>query len=94
MCGTKDAAQCFDVASEKVMTAVGYGTGKCSACLCHSSAVTMCVFRHGDDFVLSGMKTQQRIRGYLIVTALGDVTKGQDIEQDCEMCQTYIRIGT
>ena len=28
--GTKDAAQCFDVASENVMTTMGYATDKCS----------------------------------------------------------------
>ena len=54
MCGTKDAAQCFDVANENAMTAMGYDTDKLSFCLHHSSAVGMSVFRHGDDFVVSG----------------------------------------
>ena len=49
--GTKDAARCFDVASENAMTAMGYDTGKFSPCLYNSSAVAMSVFRHGDDFV-------------------------------------------
>ena len=52
MQGTKDAAQCFDVASENAMTAMGYDTGTFSPCLYHSSAVDMSVFRHGDDFVV------------------------------------------
>ena len=30
MYGMRDAAQCFDVASEKAMTAMGYDTGKFS----------------------------------------------------------------
>ena len=57
MCGTKDAAQCFDVASENAMTAMGYDTGKFSPCDYHSSAVAMSVFRHGDDYVVSGTRT-------------------------------------
>ena len=59
MYGIKDAAQCFDVASENAMTAMGYDMGKFSLCLYHSSAVDMSVFRHGDDFVVSGTRTQQ-----------------------------------
>ena len=43
MCGTRDAAQCFDVASENAMTAMGYDTGKFSPCLYHSTAVAMSV---------------------------------------------------
>ena len=84
MFGTKDAAQCFDVASENAMTAMEYDT-----CLYHSSAVDKSVFRHGDDFVASGTRTQQKefeehLSKYLIVkhlpilgpcTALGDVTE-------------------
>ena len=49
MCGTKDAAQCFDVAGESAMTAMGYDTGKFSPCLYQSSAVDMSFCRHGDD---------------------------------------------
>ena len=41
MCGTKDAAQCFDVASENAMTAMGYDTAKFSPCVYHSSAVDL-----------------------------------------------------
>ena len=78
MYGTKDAAQRFDVASETVMTAMGYDTGKFSPCRHHSSAVAMCVFRHCDDFVVSGTRTQQHLFKHLIVkhlAALGDVTE-------------------
>ena len=60
MYGTMDAAQCFDVASENAMTAMGYDTGKFSPCLSRSSAVDMSVFRHGDDFVVSGTRTQKK----------------------------------
>ena len=55
MYGTTDAAQCFDVA-----TAMGFDTGEVSPCLYHSSAADMPVLRHGDDFVVSGTRTQQR----------------------------------
>ena len=89
MYGTKDAAQRFDVASQNAMTAMGYDTSKFSLCLFHSSAVDMSVFRHGDDFVVSGTRTQQKefeeqLSNHLIVkhlatlgpcTALGDVTE-------------------
>ena len=60
MCGTTDAAQCFDVASENAMTAAGCDTGKFTLCLYRSSAVEMSVFRHGDDFVVSGTRIQQK----------------------------------
>ena len=48
MYGTKDAAQCFDVASENAMTAMEFTTGTFSLCLDHSSASDTSVFRHGD----------------------------------------------
>ena len=61
MHGMQDAAQCFDVASENVMTAMGHDTGQILALsLDHSSAVALSVFRHGDDFVVSGTRTQQK----------------------------------
>ena len=89
MYGTKDAAQPFDVASENAVTAMGCDTGQFSPCLHHSSAVAMSVFRHGDDCVVSGTRTQQKqfeeqVSKHLIVmhlatlgpcTALGDVTE-------------------
>ena len=64
----------------------------------------MSVFKHGDDFVVSGTRKQQRefeekLYKHLIVkhlaklgpcTALGDVTRGQNTEQDCEMGQTHM----
>ena len=89
MYGTKDAAQYFDIASENVMTAMGYDTGKFSPCLYHSSAVDMSVFRHGDDFEVWGTRTQQKafeeqLSKHVNVkhlatlgpsTALGDVTE-------------------
>ena len=58
MCGTKDAAQRFDVASENAMTALRNDTGKFSPCLYRSNAADMSVFRHGDDFVVSGTRKQ------------------------------------
>ena len=87
--GTEDAAQCFDVASENAMSAMGIRHGQVSLCLYHSSAVDMSVFRHGDDFVVSGTRTQlkefeEQVSKKLIVkhlgtlgpcTALGDVTE-------------------
>ena len=57
---TNDAAQCFDVASENAMTAMEYDTGKFSPYLYHSIAVAMSVFRLGDDFVVSGTRTQRK----------------------------------
>ena len=60
MYGTKDAAQSFDAASENAIPAMGYDTSKFSPCLYHSSADDMSVFRHGDDFVMSGTRTQQK----------------------------------
>ena len=87
MYGTKDAAQCFDVASENAMTALGYDTGKFSPCLYRSSAADMSVFRV--SFVVSGTRKQQRefeeqLSKHLIVkhlatlrpcSALADVTE-------------------
>ena len=94
MYGTKDAAQYFDVASENAMTATGNDTGKISPCLYHPSAVDMSVFRHGDGFVVSGTRTQQKQFKEAIVQAschtgtmqsAGTCHRSQDTEQDCEM---------
>ena len=71
------------------MTAMGHDTGKFSPCLYHSSAVAMSMFRHGDNFVVLGTRTQQKefeehLSKHLIVkhlatlgscTAPGDVTE-------------------
>ena len=89
MYGTKDEAQCFDVATETVLTAMGFDTGTFSPCPYHPSAADMSVFRHVDDFEVSGTRTQQKefeeqLSKHLIVrhlatlrpcTALGDVTE-------------------
>ena len=64
MFGTKDAAQCFDVASENAMTAMGLDTVNFPTFLHHSTAVVMSVFRHGDDFVGVGHEnTTKGVRG-------------------------------
>ena len=60
MSGTKGAAQCFDVATETVLTAMGFDTGTFLPCPYQSSAADMSVFRHGDDFEVSGTRTQQK----------------------------------
>ena len=67
----------------------------------------MSVFRHGDDSVVSGTRTQQKEvkeqwSEHLLVKHLATLTmhsagrrhRGQGAEQDCEMGQTSIRIGT
>ena len=74
------------------MTAMGYDTGKFSPCLFHSSAVAMSVFRHGDDFVVSGTRTEQKEFDEQVSKHL--IVKHQDTEQNCEMGQTSIRMGT
>ena len=105
---TKDTAQCFDVASENAMTATGYETDKFSRRLYHKSASDMSVVRHGDDFVVSGTRTQQKdVRGTVVQTShrqaachtgtmhsTGKCHRGQDTEQDCDMGQTSIWLGT
>ena len=84
MYGTKDAAQCFDVASENAMTAMGYDTGKVSPCMYHASAAAMSVFTHDEDLVVSCTRTLQkefeeqlskRLATLGPRTALGDVTE-------------------
>ena len=56
--------------------------GKFSPCLYHSSAVDKSVFRHGDDFVVSGTRTQQEeIEGQLC--ELGQSPHGSGRER-CE----------
>ena len=105
--GTKDAAQCFDVATETVLTAMGFDTGIFSPCPCHPSAADMSVFRHGDDFEVSGTRTQQKEFEEQTVQASHRQAscntgthstwgrhRSQDIEQDCKIAQTSIRIGT
>ena len=108
MYGTKNAAQCFDVASENAMTAMGHDTGPFSHCLYPSSAADTSVFRHGDDFVVSGrehnkQEFEEKLSKHLIVkhlatfgpcTALGDVTEVRILKQDCDVGQNSIPIGT
>ena len=87
---TSDAAQCFDVASENAMTAMGFDTGSFSPCLYHSSAADMSVFRHGDFFLWREAREhkqkefEEQVSKHLTVkhlltlgpcTALGDVTE-------------------
>ena len=59
MYGTKDAAQCFDVACENAMAKMGYTIGLFSPCLYLHKTENVAVFRHGDDFVVFGTRTQQ-----------------------------------
>ena len=108
MYGTKDAAHCFDVASENALIAMGYDTGQFSPCLYHSSAVGMSVFRHGDDFVVAGTRTQQKEFEEQLskrsqrqaschtgtMHSIGRCHGGQDTEEDCETGQNSLRIGT
>ena len=44
----------------RMLCQMGFDTGVFSPCLYHSSAVDTSVFRHGDDFVVSGTRTQQK----------------------------------
>ena len=108
MYGTKDVAQYVDVASENAVTAMGFDTSTFSPCLHHSSAADMSVFRHGDDFVVSGTRAQQKnfevelskplIVKHLATSGTMHSTSGrhrsQKIEQVCEMGHTSIWIGT
>ena len=50
--GTKDASQCFDVASENAVTAMGYDTGQVFAL----SLTIRAQVKYGDDFVVSGTR--------------------------------------
>ena len=96
MYGTKDTV--LDDASENAMTAI-----KSSLCLYHSSAVAMSVSRHGDDFVVSGTRTQPKEfeeqvskKGISSSSILPhwDHAQHRETSQDCEMGQTSVRIGT
>ena len=89
------------------MTVTGYDTGKLSPCPYHSSAVAMSVFRHGDDFVVSGTRTQpKRIRGTIVQTSHRQASchtgtihsterlhRSQDTEHNCEMGQSSYGSG-
>ena len=59
MYGTKDAAQCFDLAVEEAMTTMGCKVGEFLPCLYHHPQTHVQVFRHGDDFVVLGSRQQQ-----------------------------------
>ena len=59
MYGTKDAAQCFDVACENAIAQMGYTIGLFSPCLYLHKTKNVAVFRHGDDFVVCGTRIQQ-----------------------------------
>ena len=85
--GTKDAAQCFDVASENAMTAMDAAWASCRLvciiraqlpCLCSDTVTTLCCGARGHN-----KKIEEQMSNHLIVkhlatlgpcTALGDVT--------------------
>ena len=79
--GTKDAAQCFDVASENIMTAMGYDTARFRfvciirlqlTCLCSDTATTLFC---GVEELLSKHLIVKHFATLGPCTALGDVTE-------------------
>ena len=58
MYGTQDAAQCFDNLVEEIMLKLGYEVGVYNPCLYHHPRKGTAVYRHGDDFVVVGTRTQ------------------------------------
>ena len=58
MYGTKDAAQCFDLACEKAMEQLGFKVGLFNPCLYYKPDTGESVFRHGDDFIMLGTRHQ------------------------------------
>ena len=58
MYGLRDAGAAFDKKIESVMEQLGYRVGLFNPCLCFSETTGVCVFRHGDDFVVKGTRAQ------------------------------------
>ena len=50
MCGTKDAAQCFDLYCDRTMEQLDYRIGGCNSCKHKHAVKDIRVLRHGDDF--------------------------------------------
>ena len=84
MYGTKDAAQCFNVASENALTGMSFATDTFSSCLHHSSAADMSGFRHGDHFVVPGTRTQPKA---------GDKRAPADVMTSIELTLTALHIA-
>ena len=90
------------------MTAMSFTTGTFSLCLCYASDSEMFVFRHGDDFVVSGTRPKQmefekqsaQTSHRQALSKLGTVystwrrQRGQDLEQGFEMGQTSVQSRT
>ena len=78
MYGTKDAAQCFDAVCEGVMTKLEFTTGIFNPCLYFRARDGVAVFRHGDDFVVHGTRSQietfrAELSKHLLVKHLGNL---------------------
>ena len=59
MCGTRDAAQCFDAFCEATMKQLGFRVGDFSPCLHYHKERNIACYRHGDDFVPLGTREAQ-----------------------------------
>ena len=57
MCGTKDAAQCFDLYCERTMEKLDYNIGVFNPCLYKHLVQDVSVLRH-DDFATLATRTQ------------------------------------
>ena len=57
LCGTRDAAKCWENDYSTTISTQGYDRGKASPCLFKHAASGSMVFIHGDDFVVSGPET-------------------------------------
>ena len=58
MYGGRDAGNCWDDFSEKVMRSLGFTEGVFSTCLYYNAKQDTCAWRHGDDFVVLATRTQ------------------------------------
>ena len=58
MCGTKDAAQCFDSYCDRTMEKLDYNIGVFNPCLYKHPVKDVSVPRHGDDFATLASRTQ------------------------------------
>ena len=58
MCGTKDAAQCFDSYCERTMEKLDYNIGVFNPRLYKHPVKDVCVLRHADDFATLATRTQ------------------------------------
>ena len=90
MCGTKDAAQCFDSHCARTMDTLDYNIGVFNPCLYKHLVKDVSVLRHGDDFATLATRTQiaefkENLSKHLLVKHIATLCPRPQLLDACEV---------